>query len=109
MASEAMTRDELIEFVRYNFVPDDIWPGIHDECLDEYPEVDDQIVMDRARDLGWHHDSDFEGDPGLLGDLVEESGYVLGLDQRDAAAYHDDNGHEGAVRWCTHPACNHQN
>lgn len=100
-------QEGLIGFVEANFDPEDIWPYVHDEC---YDSIDTRQALTIASEEGWVNPYDEETyERDNVEEMASRLGVVLGLDQRDAAAYHDDNGHDGAVRWCTHPACNHQN
>lgn len=105
MAEVAMTRDELIEFVEKNLNPKDFgWvdpsdDDLHDGCIDQ------RFIGDHIADMTTKEILDHMMDPE---GFVEEAANALGMTTRyviDIATYHDDNRHEGAIRWCSDPLC----
>lgn len=97
MSTEAMTRAELIEFVRANFDPEDIWSDYHDltGCLDAAGGEGWVDPSDPRTYEIWHVET-----------MAEHLGLTLGPTARTIEAYHDSEGHTGAVQWCNYPMCN---
>jgi len=96
--------NRLIAFVQENFDPEDIWPDLHDDC---YGVIGEALSV--AQGEGWVDPADpytYDAD-GVLA-MAERLGLTLGPDLRTIEAYHDDNGHTGAVQWCQHPMCSRE-
>lgn len=98
--------NRLIALVQENFDPEDIWPDLHDgtDCYGTLNEA-----LSAAQDEGWVDPADpqtYDVD-GVLA-MAERLGLTIGPSTRTIDAYHDDNGHTGAVQWCNHPMCSRE-
>lgn len=105
-----VNRKELIEFVRENFEPDDIWP----EYLVFESEYDaDDWLRDRVdvSTLDWEtaaHDGGWVNPEWLDQDSYDRIGEKYGLrvlTMAQISNYHDDNHHAEAVLFCEDPLC----
>lgn len=109
MSTRALTREELIEFVRQNFDPEDIWSAHeletdHDECYLGLTQA-----LSAAEDEGWVNPSDPRTyDPWHVEQMTDHLGLTVGHRTRTIEAYHDTQGHTGAVQWCKHPMCSRE-
>lgn len=106
MANVAMNRAELIEYVRKNFDVDEVFTEreIVDCAAMEHNMVDSDsdYWQEIARDAGWLDPEDT--DPKQLARSASARELHL-VDWRDVDNFHDDNGHTGAVSWCTLGPC----
>lgn len=101
-----MTRDELTEFIRDNFDPEDIWEPYeletdHDDCYTTTHEI-----TAWAAEEGWVNPSDARTyEMCHVETMADHLGLTIGPATRSIEAYHDTQGHTGAVQWCNHPMC----
>lgn len=99
-------RAELIEFVRQNFDPEDIWPDLHDgtDCYGTLTEA-----LSAAQDEGWVDPTDpCTYELWHMEQMTDHPGLTVGPSTRTIEAYHDTQGHTGAVQWCKHPMCSRE-
>ncbi len=101
MSTQALTRAELIAFVRDNFDPEDIWEPY---C---YMSLNDSLST--AQDEGWVNPTDPRTyELWHVEQMTDHLGLTIGHRTRTIEAYHDSEGHTGAVQWCTHPMCSRE-
>ena len=102
-----MTRDELIEFIRHEFTPEDIWSLGHQNVLhqwaedNEYYPGESDYWFDVASDNGYMDVSDRDA----LEYVCHQMDLSLGPDWNEVAAHHYDNNYEGSITYCTDPFC----